>query len=79
MSEERAATRKRAYDLAEHYLLWMPAKHTTFKPNGDNYVEVRDLVDAIVDAAKVELRAELEDETDVDVPLDVPSGGPWHE
>ena len=63
--------RSRAYQLAEHYLLWRPQHrertHATFdNPNphgysGDESTEVRELVNAIIDAAKAEIAEERGD------------------
>lgn len=52
-------SRTAAYSLAAHYLLDLRAKDHGLAIQSDMVVEVHNLVDAIVDAAKDEIREEL--------------------
>jgi hypothetical protein len=52
-------SREKIYSLAEHYPLRRPAGFNGNTFNSDNQVEVRELVDMIIDTAKREMRDDL--------------------
>jgi hypothetical protein len=52
-------TREKAYRLAEHYLLTLPSSARGRPFDADNRVEVRELIDEIIEQAKAEMRDEL--------------------
>jgi hypothetical protein len=51
--------RSKAYQLAEHYLLTLPEWKSRRQLSDDNRVEVRELVDEIIEQTKAEMREEL--------------------